>query len=50
LALCFSYFTRPLRKLRKLRKLSKDIKALQAVGFDKNKVQLAQWMPNSPMR
>jgi signal transduction histidine kinase len=37
----FSYFTRPLRRL------SKDIKALQKVGFDKSKVKLAQWMPNS---
>lgn len=37
----FSYFTRPLIKL------SKDTKALKTVGFDKNKVQLAQWMPNS---
>jgi signal transduction histidine kinase len=37
----FAYFTRPLRLL------SKDIKALQAVGFDKSKVELAHWMPNS---
>ena len=37
----FAYFTRPLRRL------SKDIKALQAVGFDKSKVNLAKWMPNS---
>lgn len=37
----FAYFTRPLRLL------SKDIKALQAVGFDKSKVHLAKWMPNS---
>jgi signal transduction histidine kinase len=37
----FAYFTKPLRRL------SRDMKALQAVGFDKNKVQLAKWMPNS---
>jgi signal transduction histidine kinase len=37
----FAYFTRPLRRL------SKDIKALRAVGFDKSKVNLAKWMPNS---
>ena len=37
----FAYFTRPLRRL------SQDIKALQAVGFDKSQVELAQWMPNS---
>jgi len=37
----FAYFTRPLRRL------SHDIKALQAVGFDKSKVELTQWMPNS---
>jgi len=37
----FAYFTRPLRRL------SKDIKALQTVGFDKSKVHLAKWMPNS---
>jgi signal transduction histidine kinase len=37
----FAYFTRPLRLL------SKDIKSLQAVGFDKSKVHLAKWMPNS---
>jgi signal transduction histidine kinase len=37
----FAYFTRPLRKL------SKDMKALQEVGFDKSKVHLEKWMPNS---
>ncbi|MBA6380635.1 MULTISPECIES: cell wall metabolism sensor histidine kinase WalK [unclassified Colwellia] len=37
----FAYFTRPLRRL------SRDIKALRAVGFDKSKVNLAKWMPNS---
>ncbi len=37
----FYYFTRPLRKL------NRDIQCLKAVGFDKSKVKLTAWMPNS---
>jgi len=37
----FYYFTRPLRRL------NRDIQQLKAVGFDKSKVSLTPWMPNS---
>lgn len=37
----FAYFTKPLRRL------NKDITELKSVGFDKSKLELAQWLPNS---
>ena len=37
----FYYFTRPLRRL------NSDIQQLKAVGFDKSKVNLTPWVPNS---
>ena len=37
----FYYFTRPLRRL------NRDIQQLKAVGFDKAKVNLTPWIPNS---
>ena len=37
----FAYFTKPLRKL------SSEMKALKSAGFDKSKVELANWQHNS---